>query len=1042
MHYYSILLQGWKTKVKGIFVILSLMLFILVLPLTVKSEVTVFDPRVELTVKEPSDSEKELAPKTKQKFKVTATIAPGGHEIKYIEFYAKGAKGRDRRRKNAPLWPATYSLTFEVEYEWRKVDTYSVEVKAVDTNGESVTHNWIVIVRLPIDLTDEELEDLTNPPADINITKTQAGQRFWRGLRPYNFVWGVDNEIRIEVGESINFVLEAESEDNIKYIEFSNSGDPNPSTLNAFLNKDSCIIGCKKHSHNRSYTFNNVGDYKVTGTVKTEKNTEQVTWTVKVVPANQNQKPIRTDTIEAQSLTVGTSSSPLDVSNYFSDPDMGDILTYEISSNNTAVATIQKSGSQITIQALKSGTATITVTATDPDGLSASLYITVRVREQTSFQAPVPVGTIPTQSLTVGTSSSPLDVSNYFSDPDGDTLTYEVRSDNTDVAITQKLGSQITIWTLKSGTTTITVTATDPNGLSASLSFTVTVNKKDTPNPPLPKDSIPSQSLTDDGSATTVNVAQYFSSSNSLTYQVSTNPSGIVTASVSGSRVTITPVSAGVTTVVVTARDTVNTSLTAIQTINVVVRQTSAVIVRPPNNDPTFTVPNNSNPRAKGLREDVSVIIQNVPLGGPGLNLRSKPSLEGNQLGKLWNGGTGIITDGPEKSDSFTWWKIDWDQVDREAWSVEAFGGDQLLFRRPPDLEIRDFDVSESQVSVGQRIELEVEVRNNGPGKSAATEVLFYYHSGSKNYDFEDLSEETDLRIPGTGKLTVPSLRERRSRTLTLRVDAPSVPDRYYFGAFLPSNVHDTDNTDHLTVSMLANNLASEQRVTVNGRPDYIVESISVSKTTLAPGERFTLRATVRNQGEGAPTSFPDLDYYRSTDARISSSDRWVDNDRVSKLDNNETGREFVSLTAPSSPGVYYYGACVSDVRNESNTSNNCSAAVAITVRPATTTETTGSPDLVVSLSSTSNNSLVDPNASINLDATVRNQGTADVSNSTTLRYYLSADATMSSDDRQIGTDSVRSLRNGNSDTEELGIRAPSQPGTYYYYACVDSVTR
>ena len=483
-------------------------------------------------------------------------------------------EGTNVRKIGLGLTVPDYSLSFDVEFEWRKVGTYSVEVKAVATNGKSVTHNWIVNISLPIDLTDEELKDLNNPPADINITKAQAEQRFWRGLTPYTHVLDVDNEVRIVIGESVKFVLEAESEDDIEYIEFSNSDDPNPSWWNSLLNKDNCYIGCKDHSHSRSYTFDNVGDYKVTGTVKTENNTEQVTWTVKVAPANQNQKPIRTDTIDTQSLTVGTSSSSFDVSNYFSDPDMGDILTYEISLNNTDVVTTQKSGSQITIWALKSGTATITVTATDPDGLSASLSITVRVTEQTSYQAPVPVGTIPPQSLTVGVSSSPLDVSNYFSDPDGDILTYEIRSDNTDVAITQKSGSQITIWALKSGTATITVTATDPDGLSASLDITVAVTEQTSYQAPVPVGTIPPKSLKLEDSAITEDVAKYFSSESPLTYEVESNPSGVVTTSYSGSRVTIEPVLAGVTTVVVTARDTENTNLTAIQTISVSVSQT------------------------------------------------------------------------------------------------------------------------------------------------------------------------------------------------------------------------------------------------------------------------------------------------------------------------------------------------------------------------------------------------------------------------------------------------------------------------------------
>ena len=45
-------------------------------------------------------------------------------------------------------------------------------------------------------------------------------------------------------------------------------------------------------------------------------------------------------------------------------------------------------------------------------------------------------------------------------------------------------------------------------------------------------------------------------------------------------------------------------------------------------------------------------------------------------------------------------------------------------------------------------------------------------------------------------------------------------------------------------------------------------------------------------------------------------------------------------LTAPSTVGTYYYGACVEQVSGESNTGNNCSDAETVTV--------VESPDLVV----------------------------------------------------------------------------------------------
>ena len=39
-----------------------------------------------------------------------------------------------------------------------------------------------------------------------------------------------------------------------------------------------------------------------------------------------------------------------------------------------------------------------------------------------------------------------------------------------------------------------------------------------------------------------------------------------------------------------------------------------------------------------------------------------------------------------------------------------------------------------------------------------------------------------------------------------------------------------------------------------------------------------------------------------------------------------------IHLDAPSDPGTYYYGACVDEVRGESNTDNNCSKAVRVVV--------------------------------------------------------------------------------------------------------------
>ena len=114
-------------------------------------------------------------------------------------------------------------------------------------------------------------------------------------------------------------------------------------------------------------------------------------------------------------------------------------------------------------------------------------------------------------------------------------------------------------------------------------------------------------------------------------------------------------------------------------------------------------------------------------------------------------------------------------------------------------------------------------------------------------------------------------------------------------------------------------------------RPDLVVSSVSASDTSLAAGATFTLNATVRNHGNTA-SSATTLHYYRSFDATISSSDTQVGTDAVSALPASDSSAESISLTAPSSAGTYYYGACVDSVSGESSTGNNCSDGVGVTV--------------------------------------------------------------------------------------------------------------
>ena len=110
---------------------------------------------------------------------------------------------------------------------------------------------------------------------------------------------------------------------------------------------------------------------------------------------------------------------------------------------------------------------------------------------------------------------------------------------------------------------------------------------------------------------------------------------------------------------------------------------------------------------------------------------------------------------------------------------------------------------------------------------------------------------------------------------------------------------------------------------------DLAVTSL-VNDSTLAFGQPFRLRATVRHQGfsEGDSTV---LFYYRSTDATITADDTQI---AVAIVELSASGirGESISLIAPEDAGTYYYGACVESDSRESNTNNNCSDAVRVTV--------------------------------------------------------------------------------------------------------------
>ena len=278
-----------------------------------------------------------------------------------------------------------------------------------------------------------------------------------------------------------------------------------------------------------------------------------------------NQAPEAVGAIPPQTMTAGQTVT-VDVSSFFSDPD-GDELTYTAESSDAAVLTAGMSGSSLTATAVAAGTATVTVTAADPDGLMATQSVAVTV--EAANQAPETVGAIPPQTMTAGDEVT-VDVSPFFSDPDGDELTYTAESSDAAVVAVSLSGSSLTVTAVAAGTATVTVTASDPGGLTATQSAEVAVEAAN--RAPEAVGAIPSQSLTE-GDVETVDVSSFFSDpdGDELTYTAESSDAAVVAVSLSGSSLTVTAVAAGTATVTVTAADP--EGLTATQSAAVAVGQ-------------------------------------------------------------------------------------------------------------------------------------------------------------------------------------------------------------------------------------------------------------------------------------------------------------------------------------------------------------------------------------------------------------------------------------------------------------------------------------
>ena len=268
-----------------------------------------------------------------------------------------------------------------------------------------------------------------------------------------------------------------------------------------------------------------------------------------------NRWPVVSGAIPAQTVEEGATTT-VDVASYFSDPD-GDALDFGASSSNAAVADVSTSGSGVTIEGVTPGSASVTVAARDPDGAEArqSFGVTVRPPPPPN-QRPVVSSAIPAQTVRENESIS-VDLDGHFRDPEGGALNYGATSSDEGVATADISGSDVVVGGVSEGTATVTVTATDPGGLSADQEFGVTVRPPPPPNQrPVVSSAIPAQTVTENESVS-VDLDGHFRDpeGGALNYGATSSDEGVATADISGSDVVVGGVSEGMAAVTVTATD-------------------------------------------------------------------------------------------------------------------------------------------------------------------------------------------------------------------------------------------------------------------------------------------------------------------------------------------------------------------------------------------------------------------------------------------------------------------------------------------------------
>lgn len=350
-----------------------------------------------------------------------------------------------------------------------------------------------------------------------------------------------------------------------------------------------------------------------------------------------------------------------------------------------------------------------------------------------------------------------------------------------------------------------------------------------------------------------------------------------------------------------------------------------------------------------------------------------------------------------------------------------------------PDLSIETISVDVDILSPGERFRVSVSVKNIG-GRRATNTTLHYYLSKDSTYSRDD-KEFKDWRD------RLPTFDVNAIENDHANLDAPDTPGDYYI-IVRAERVRNERNTDNNYASVKITVLpphAPDLVVSLTVDPSPRITWLSANEYLIYPQKYFRLDATIDNRGK-KESEETEIHFYQSSDPLPSLDDTKIETGRVKALRSADSrfyssDEDASNGPAPEVPGDYYYYAYVDSVEGEVNTDNNYSNVIKVSVK---------GPDLVIDSVSVDylfrGHTTLSPNGGFKLHATIRNKGT-DEATSTTLRYYVSSDATLSDNDTAFDTDRVHSLDpNETEDEQSDTTHVDYVSGVFYCFVCIDDV--